>query len=138
MTADDDRGIRLDAAAKAAYPELWPDNWKDLPGQNKASLAFHRQAALDRVTAALEAYQGTEGEKAALEGDRPHAITLAVPSDAAMVQQVLGIIAYLTEDGQTAYAVLSSGDGLRASWVGMCAIAQDYLLKLPWAGRSDA
>lgn len=119
---------RLEAATKEAYPELWPDNFAELPPQNKASLAFHRQSAMDRISRAVEAY----GEQSSGGGGlTAQEVTLGLPEDAAMIQQVLATIMYLDHDGDTAYVVRTMGEGLRTSWLGMNVLTQDYLLKMP-------
>lgn len=120
---------KLEAAVKAAYPELWPDDWEQLPGLNKASLAYHRQAAMDRLRLGIEAYAEAQSEGG---GSSPLAdYSISLPEDAAMIQQVLTIVSYIDNDGRTAYVVRTMGDGLRTSWLGMCVLAQDYILKLP-------
>lgn len=120
-----DHSAQLEAATKAAYPELWPDNWNELPAQNKASLAYHRQAAMERVSAAISAYGESGGGLTAQE------VTLSLPDDAAMIQQVLATITYIDHEGTTAYVVRTMGEGLRTTWLGMNLLTQDYLLKMP-------
>lgn len=123
-----DNSARLEAATKEAYPELWPPYYDDLPAQNKASLAHHRQAAIERVRAAVQAY----GEQSAgNSGLTAQEVTLALPDDAAMVQQVLATITYIDHEGSTAYVVRTMGEGLRTTWLGMNVLTQDYLLKMP-------
>lgn len=136
---------RLAKAAKAAYPELWPDSGEEPRGYEssagKANLAVRRQAALGRVVKALEIYEGAVGEEAAIE--QAEVVTpltdfvVGLPEDAAMVQQVLTTVTYLNHEGQTAYVVRTMGEGLRTSWLGMCVLTQDYLLRQPYASRED-
>lgn len=120
---------KLEQAAKAAYPELWPDNFAELPAPNKASLAYHRQAAMDRVKAGIEAYSETSAGEPSLTSLQE--VTLALPDDAAMVQQVLATIAYIDNDGQTAYVVRTLGEGLRTTWLGLNVLTENYLLNMP-------
>lgn len=117
---------KLEQATKEAYPELWPDNWQELPGQNKASLAYHRQAAMDRVAKAIESYGAPQSG-----GLVSQEVTLELPEDAAMIQQVLATITYIDHEGSTAYVVRTMGEGLRTTWLGMNVLTQDYLLKMP-------
>jgi phage tail protein X len=129
----------LEAATKAAYPELWPDNWNELPPHNKASLAYHRQAAMERARVAIESYAEANAGAAANSGLAAQEVTLALPDDAAMIQQVLATITYIDHEGATAYVVRTMGEGLRTTWLGMNALTQDYLLKMPgvtgWNGE---
>jgi hypothetical protein len=120
---------RIQRATQEAYPELWPDSWQDLPSQNKASLAFHRQAALDRVVKAVQAYE--QDPVATSPSLTAQEVTIALPEDAALVQQVLTGISYIDTEGRSAYIVRTMGEGLRTSWLGMLVLAQDYILKLP-------
>jgi hypothetical protein len=122
-----DNSANLEAATKAAYPELWPDNWNELAPQNKASLAYHRQAAMDRARLAIEAYAERSADNSGLTAQE---VTLGLPEDAAMIQQVLATITYIDNEGSTAYVVRTMGEGLRTTWLGMNVLTQDYLLKM--------
>jgi len=119
---------QLEQATKAAYPELWPDDFDALPPQNKASLAYHRQAAMDRARAAIEAY----GEKRPASGGlTAQEVPIRLPGDAALVQQVLVTVAYIDTEGRTAYDVSTMGEGLMTTWLGMNTLTQHYLLNQP-------
>jgi hypothetical protein len=111
---------RIEAAAKAAYPELWPEG--DVPMEHRAGLAIARQQAVTRIAAAVEAAD-SEGDSQTLGK-----VDIALPDDAAMVQQTLTVVAFIDNEGRTAYSVFTTGEGLLASWVGMAALAQNYLL----------
>lgn len=130
-----------EAAAKAAFPELWPDNLRELSPDARAALAFSRQQALTRVGAAIAAYELAGDEEAheeALgqatigvaedEGIALADFTIGLPEDAAMVLQVITTISYVDTEGRTVYVVRTMGEGQRTSWLGMCVLTQDYLL----------
>mgnify|MGYP001572792488 CR=1 FL=1 len=135
------------AAAKAAYPELWPEDEKKWQLGARAALVHSRQAVIERVTNAVEAYEQATASTppqvfeiqlpsdAAMIQLPSDAAMIQLPSDAAMIQQVLTVIAYLDGDGQTAYSVRTTGEGLISSWLGMCVLAQDYLLHLQRNGQ---
>lgn len=130
------------AAAKAAYPELWPDSGDEPYGYSgptgKATLARRRQAAIGRIGRALEAYGEHASEMPTDPDDDLSSIALAdfaisLPEDAAMVQQVLTTVTYIDQEGKTAYVVRTMGEGLLTSWLGMSILTQNYLLGLPKA-----
>lgn len=114
-------------AAKAAFPELWPDEdaMQVLLQQHggKGGLAIQRQAALGRVQAALEAAGADPA------GDATQRVVLIMPDDAMMIQQTLAIITYIDESGKVAYSIRTLGEGLVSSWLGMNVLAQHYLLQ---------
>lgn len=137
---------KIEAAAKAAYPDLWPDDYNKLPGPTKAAITNMRQQATEIVVRALNA--ADQVEDSAPDGDEaPDTsgaifntladVTVALPQDAAMLEQVLTVVTYVAKDGRTAYVVRTMGEGLRTSWLGMLVLAQDYLLKLPAAWRAE-
>lgn len=129
-----EKHVRIEAAAKAAYPELWPEDWEQLPASHRASLTITRQGAIGKVTAAIQAYEAAatpEKEDGQAEQVPLADFSISMPDDAAMIQQVLTAITYIDTEGRTAYVVRTMGEGLRTSWLGMCALAQDYILKLP-------
>ena len=144
--------------AQAAWPELWPDNWSSLAPSDRLAYAGVRQTAIDRMAEALKAVAEASDEEVMrvkrqreafnelrdLEADldekeapagksslTAEEVTIKLPEDAAMVQQVLATIVYVDHDGQTAYDVRTMGEGLRTTWLGMNVLTQDYLLKPP-------
>ena len=140
---------KIEASAKAAFPELWPDNAEKLGPEAQAGLVYQRQNAIDRTVAALAAYVDAEPEVETVdlpvgdveaepeseegEGVLLDSVTLSLPEDAAMVQQTMTVLTYIDEQGRTAHAMHFTGDGQRTSWLGMCVLAQDYILKQPSA-----
>jgi hypothetical protein len=116
---------RLLAAAKAAYPELWPDPVKgdgQPAGQwGPADLVYARQSAVDRILAAVEAYE------AAAESSNL-TVTLGLPEDARMVQQAVSVVMYLDENGRSVFMFLSDGEGTISAWLGMTVLLQDHIL----------
>ena len=148
---------RIEAAAKGAFPELWPDDLKDLGMDARAALTYQRQSAIDRMVAGLAAYEevpdDTEGalnpdsvntppiedvelpDEESDEGRFLGSITMSLPENAAMVTQTLTVLSFIDEDGRTAYGVQFTGEGQRTSWLGMCVLAQDYILKQ--TGKED-
>lgn len=131
-------GEKIAAAAKAAFPELWPAEdaytaFGRTPPFPPGELAYLRQDAVDRIIKAIEVLQQPEaaGEDSHEAGPIPLAdFTIEMPDDAAMIQQVLTTITYIDNDGRTAYVVRTMGEGLRTSWLGMCVLTQDYILRL--------
>lgn len=117
-------------AAQAAFPELWPSEEPKDPS-TRAGLAIARQQAMDRAGNAIAAFEasvaGDEEGDPAVMGD----LAIEMPEGAAMLLQTLVTIAYIDEEGRTAYVVRTMGEGMRSSWLGMCVLTQDYLLKLP-------
>lgn len=143
---------RIEAAAKGAFPELWPDNAKELGMDAQAALTYQRQHAIDRMVAGLAAYEEVPDEEADApepaatqpflpeEGDEDDgrllgSITMSLPDNAAMVTQTLTVLSFIDDDGRTAYGVQFTGEGQRTSWLGMCVLAQDYILKQ--TGKED-
>jgi hypothetical protein len=119
VSAADDRAQRILAAAKAAFPALWPDE----EVENKAGYAFARTDALSVITKAIDAYE------AAPTGDTTQVVSLVMPPDAAMVQQTLATVSYLDREGRMAYSVRCIGEGPLSTWLGMGILTQDYLLQ---------
>jgi hypothetical protein len=111
------------AAAKAAYPELWPEDPLKEADMPRGPLAFARQDAIERVGRALEAYENVKPEV----GAGP--VVLMPPEDAALVQQVLAVTSYIDNTGRTTYSVRCIGEGLSTTWLGMGVLAQNWLLQ---------
>lgn len=141
-----ERTERLLKAAQSAFPELWETPDSEVPKQHRGNLAMARQRALTITTDAVTGWEAADEEvpaevleeleeisKESAFGD----IKVALPDDAAMVQQVLTVVTYLDNEGVTAYVVRTSGDGLMTSWLGMCMLAQNYLLHLPARESED-
>jgi hypothetical protein len=111
---------RVEAAAKAAFPEFWSEDLEELKPQYKALVTIRRQEVIDKMVKGLESYEATRN---------PATVVLEPPDGAAMVQQVLVTTMFIDNDGRTAYTVRCLGEGLLNSWLGMGVMAQDYLLQ---------
>lgn len=123
-------------AAKAAFPELWPeeDAMQVVLQQHggPGGLTIARQEVLDRVQRALDAVEGND-EDTIPPGTE--SITLQLPKDAKMVQQALAIVMYIDSEGRVAYSVRTIGEGVISSWLGMNVLTQNHLLRR--AGLTD-
>ena len=115
---------QIEAAAKAAFPELWDEDGMMVRMLPAGMLAMHRQQAIDRAQKALEAMTGQPTEHIALE----------IPSDSAVLQQTLAITTYLDKDGQEGYQVQVVGQGSMITLLGMNLVCQEYLMTLARKG----
>lgn len=127
---------KIKVAAKAAYPELWPEDANDFPipgAAGRAVMARHRTEVVDRITKALQAAEefGAAPDEGEFEVVPLGDFAISLPEDAAMVQQVLTTVTYIDNEGKTAYVVRTKGEGLLTSWLGMSILTQNYLLNLP-------
>lgn len=148
---------RLLAAAKVMFPQLWETPDSEVPMGHKVALTMARQRAMDKVVAGIEAYhmhvdtdelpaEEVVAGATPVEASKPEPqqeitplgeFNVGLPSDAAMVQQVLVVITYIDNEGGTAHMIKTSGEGLRTTWLGMCVLAQDYLLNLPYRSKES-
>jgi hypothetical protein len=119
----------VEAAAKAAFPELWEEDSAIVQMLPPAHLTMHRQQALDRAQKALAALQQAE----AATGSAEH-IALHIPDDAAILQQTLAITTYIDKEGQEGYAVQIVGEGSMIRLLGMNLVCQEYLMALARKG----
>jgi hypothetical protein len=128
---------KIEAAAKAAFPELWPTTEEELSLPQRAARTFNRQYAIERITKAIEAYNEAPGEMGDADPVELANFGIELPSDAAIVQQVLTAITYVDNDGKMAYTVNTQGEGLLTTWLGMVVLTQNYLLAHYGFGGND-
>jgi len=116
---------RIEAAARAYSPELWPDDLSGYTPMQRGQLTFLRQGVIERITAALAA---------ADEAERGKVGKFDLPDDVGMLEQTLVAFSYIDREGKTAYGVRSAGEGLLTTWLGMAELAKHFLLQQQLTG----
>lgn len=120
---------RIEAAAKAYAPELWPDDLSDYSPMQRGQLALLRQAIIERMTATLQAVDDFDIHEKYGKFAQSKTGTFELPADAAMLEQTLVAFTYIDHEGKTAYGVRTVGEGLLTTWLGMADLAKHFLLQ---------
>lgn len=102
------------AAAKAMFPEAWPEGEEAMSPFQRGQLTMVKQNAIDRAQAGLEAVETGP--------------VIEYPDDAIMVEQTLIVFSYLDKDGNLAVGIRTRGEGTLTNWLGMADVAKHYLL----------